>query len=410
MASTIEGVKKRPAKGPRVAIAQGAPTLGDVETNLEQHREAVARAQEESVDVLVFPELSTTGYRLKDTVPDVAAMRGGPLFTELAALSERVALLVGLVEEDSRHHFFNAAAYFEDGKLVTVHRKVYLPTYGMFDEQRYFARGNRVAAFDTKHGRVAVLICEDMLHPSALMIAALDGAATVFVPSASPSRGVLGEGEVDANGRHWEAYCRTMARNLGLHIVYANRVGVEDGQTFWGGSEIVGPDGEPLAKAAYYEPDFIAAVLADESVRRRRMQSPVLRDEDLDLTINELMRLRGRPELAAREDHGHRGAGRDGRRDDRRGDRRGDPRGDRRGDPRDDRRDDRRADRRDPGPPMRGRGGAHDRATANDETSGDSRRGAVPPRGRPERGARKARPVDASRAVAGGDEGGEEQS
>jgi len=289
---------RRPPAGPRVAVAQLAPALGDVEANIEAHRQAVARAAEDSVDVLVFPELSLTGYRLKDMVPDVAATRGGVLFSEMEGLSQDVSLVVGLVEEDRAHHFFNAAAYFEAGKLVAVHRKVYLPTYGMFDEQRYFAHGNRIAAFDTRHGRVAILICEDMLHPSALMVAALDGASTIYVPSASPTRGVTAEGEVDGNGRHWEGYNRSMARSLGIHIVHANRTGVEDGHTFWGGSEIVGPEGEPLVKAAYYDPDFVAANLSDDAVRRQRMQSPVLRDEDMDLTINELMRVRGRPDAS----------------------------------------------------------------------------------------------------------------
>jgi predicted amidohydrolase len=157
------------------------------------------------------------------------------------------------------------------------------------------------------------------------MIAALDGAAIVMVPSASPVRGVTGEGEVDSNGRHWENYNRTMARNFGLFVVHANRVGVEDGQTFWGGSEIIGPDGETLAKAAYFEPDFVSATLPLEAMRRRRIQAPVMRDENVDLTINELCRVRGRIAPPVRE------ARRDDRRDDRRGDRRDDRRDDRRG-------------------------------------------------------------------------------
>ena len=229
-------IKRRPAKGPRVGVAQIAPALGDVEANLLHHRRAVERAAEAGVDILVFPELSLTGYRLKDTVPEVAATRSGPVFEELARLSRDVTILVGLVEETDEHHFYNAAVLFEAGRLVASHRKVYLPTYGMFDEQRYFARGHRVAALSTRFGRVAALICEDMLHPSAMTIAALDGAATTFVPSSSPARGVLGAGEIDAKGRHGELYNRTMARNTGVFVVYANRVGVEDGQTFWGGS------------------------------------------------------------------------------------------------------------------------------------------------------------------------------
>jgi len=282
-----------------VAIAQFAPILGDPSANLAVHRRAVERARDEGMDVLVFPELSMTGSRLKDSVPGIAVRRDDDVFTELAELSRDVSLLVGLVEESRGHDFYNSAVFFEAGRAIHVHRKVYLPTYGMFDEQRYFARGDRIRAFDAKAGRAAILICEDMLHPTAPTIAALDGAATIYVLSASPSRGVNVEGEVDANGRHWEAYNRTMARTLGVYVVYANRVGVEDGHTFWGGSEIVGPDGHPIAKASYYEDDFISATLVDEQIRKRRIQAPVLRDENVDLTINELMRIHER--MDARE-------------------------------------------------------------------------------------------------------------
>jgi hypothetical protein len=268
----------------------------------------------------------------------------------------------------------------------------------MFDEQRYFARGDRVRAFDTAHGRMGVLICEDMLHPSALMVSALDGAAVVLVPSASPTRGVTTQGEVDANGRHWESYNRTMARNFGLFVVHANRVGVEDGYTFWGGSEIIGPDGETLAKAAYYEPDFIAATLPLEAMRRRRIQSPVLRDENVDLTINELCRLRER--VAPPRDE----RSTPGRRDDRRDGRRDDPRGGRRDDPRGPRRDDRRDDWR--GPRRGGERGADAPAAApaRGPRRHDPERDEVdvPARLRPEAGAHKPRPVGARGGRTGG--------
>ncbi len=275
-------------------MAQTSPVLGDLEANLEGHLEGVAQARDGGAELVVFPELSLTGYRLKDTVPELALSTRDDALAPLKEASREISIVFGMVEEAGDHRFFNSAVYLEEGSVLAVHRKVYLPTYGMFDEQRYFARGNRLAAFNTKYGRTALLVCEDMLHTTALTVVAMDGASTVIVPSASPASDVTGPGDVDANGRHWESYNRVMARNLGLHIVYANRCGVEDGITFWGGSEIVGPGGETLAKAAYYEEDTIAAVLAEPAVRRRRIQSPVLRDEDLDLDINELARIRGR--------------------------------------------------------------------------------------------------------------------
>ncbi len=311
--SEAEDSSVRKGQGPKVAIAQIVPKLGDIDANMERHREAIAKAKAEGADILVFPELSLTGYRLKDTVPEVALTNQCPEFLELSDLSKDLSIVAGFVLESSEHFFFNCAAYFEDGKPTFVHRKVYLPTYGMFDEQRYFARGRRIQAFGSKHGRQAILVCEDMLHPSAVTIAALDGAGIIIVPSASPARGVTESGEVDSNGRTWEAYNRVMASTYGLFVVHANRAGVEDGHTFWGGSEIIGPSGETIVKAAYYEPDFVTAVLPASLQRRERLQSPVLRDEDVDLSVNELCRVRGREKPAGTEQRPQR--------DDQRGDR-----------------------------------------------------------------------------------------
>jgi predicted amidohydrolase len=326
---------RRPAKGPRIGLAQIAPALGDAEANLALHRAAIEKAAADGLDLLVFPELSLAGYRLKDSVPDVGITRESDTFKELEKLSEQVAFVAGFVEETPDHLFYNSAAYFEAGRCVAVHRKSYLPTYGMFDEQRYFARGRSIAAFDTKLGRVAILICEDMLHPSAVTIAACDGATLLIVPSVSPARGVTGEGEADGNARSWEGYLQVMARSFGVWIAYCNRVGVEDGVSFWGGSEIVSPAGERLVKAAYYDEDSVSGVLSDDAVRRRRIVNPFVRDEDLDLTINELSRIRGRavekPDAdaeekpARRSDHYER-PGRDGEAPPRRGPARFDPR------------------------------------------------------------------------------------
>ncbi len=423
----MENAKVRhPAKAKRIGVAQIAPVLGNTAANLEKHIAAIDRARTEGVELLVFPELSYTGYRLKDTVPDLAVAKGGHQMAELAKLSEEISFVIGLVEEDARHNFYNSAFLFESGHVQAVHRKAYLPTYGMFDEQRYFARGRSLAAFNCKIGRAAILICEDMLHPTALTIAALDGASTIIVPSASPVKGVTGEensAEVDANGRHWEMYNRSMARTLGLYIVHANRVGVEDGIAFWGGSEIVGPSGDTVAKAKYYDEDFISGQINEDTIRRRRTQAPVLRDENVDLTMNELSRIHGRQLADARppqrrdgppsrggfrgDDRGRSGGGgrpggdrgRPGGDRPRYGDDRGPRRDDRNGPPRDGRgprRDDRRPRpddrRREDGPPRR---------SASIETGrlGDALEDARRAKGAAVADSRTKRPVDMGGAV-----------
>jgi predicted amidohydrolase len=279
----------------RVAIAQINPRLGDLPANLALYEAKIRQGIDAGVDLMLFPELSLTGYMLRDMVPDVALTLDSAMIKALKQLSRELPFVGGLVEESPDHRFFNAAVYFEDGEVRHVHRKVYLPTYGMFDEQRYFARGDRIRAFDSKFGRVASLICEDLWHPSTVYLAALDGALAVLCPSSSPLRGITDGQPQDDNARYWEMMNRAYAESYSLFIIYANRSGFEDGVGFWGGSEIVDPFGERMAKANYYDEDFIVGEVALESVRRKRTMAPLLRDEDLDLTINELMRIRERP-------------------------------------------------------------------------------------------------------------------
>ena len=279
----------------RIAIAQINPKLGDLSSNLALYEDRIRRCSEERADLLLFPELSLTGYFLRDTVPSVALTTKSAEMKTLKQLSRDLPFVAGLVEESADHRFFNSAIYFEDGEIRHVHRKVYLPTYGMFDEQRYFARGDRVRAFDSKFGRLTLLICEDLWHPSTIYLAALDGALAVLCPSASPLRGIVDGQEQDDNARYWEMINRAYAETYSVFMIYGNRCGFEDGVGFWGGSEIVDPFGQRLAKAAYYDEDFLITDVSLESVRRKRTMSPLLRDEDLDLTINELMRIRERP-------------------------------------------------------------------------------------------------------------------
>ncbi len=276
----------------RIALAQISPRLADVQENLGLYEKAVAGAAEAGAGLVVFPELSLTGYHLKDEVPAVAARLDGKVVAALRELSRRVPLVAGLVEESSDHRFFNSAIWLAAGEIVAVHRKVYLPTYGMFDESRYFARGHSLRAFDAVPMRAGLVVCEDFWHPSAVQILALDGAGIVICPSSSPARG-LGQGaERDDNAHTWEVLLEAMARSFGLFVVHVNRVGYEDGVGFWGGSSVIDPNGQTVAKAPCYETALTIAEIDPAEVRRRRLAVPVLRDEDIDLTIRELERVR----------------------------------------------------------------------------------------------------------------------
>lgn len=275
-----------------IAIAQINPALGDLERNLAMHEKTAEEAIGRGARLLIFPELSLTGYFLKDIVSSIALPLTSPFFGRLRDLSRRIDLVVGFVEETPEHLFYNAAIYLSMGEIHHVHRKVYLPTYGIFDEQRYLAEGGRIRTFRATIGRCAILICEDMWHPSTAYVASLDGMDILICPSASPGRGGLEEGKTFANARSWETINRAYAQLFTCYVVYSNRVGYEDGACFWGGSEVIAPTGEPVAKAEYLSEAILVAEIDHAEVRRARTANPLLRDERVDVTLRELERIK----------------------------------------------------------------------------------------------------------------------
>jgi len=276
-------------EGFRVALAQISPVLGDVPRNVELHIDAIAQAREAGADLIVFPELSLTGYFLRDVVPEVAIKRDSAVIRTLADAAGPAAVVIGCVEEDDDYRFFNSAFYIADNRVRFVHRKVYLPTYGMFDEQRYFAAGDRVVAFDTPFGRAGILICEDMWHLSCGIILAADRLKYLIALSSSPTRGLSS----DPNALSWQVWSEVnsiYARFFGAFVFFANRVGFEDGVNFWGGSRIIAPGGDCLAAAPTLETHLLVHDVDPALIRRHRIFSPLARDEKTDLTIRELER------------------------------------------------------------------------------------------------------------------------
>lgn len=270
-------------------LAQIKPKLGCIADNLKTIEGEIAKAGEAGADLIVFPELALSGYFLKDLVPEVALRIDSPEIVRLIELSRSISISVGFVEETDDYHFFNSALYLEDGAIRHLHRKVYLPTYGLFDEQRYLARGGAFRAFDTKFGRFGMLICEDMWHLSASYILAMDGATTLICLSSSPSRGI--EGDSLGSASAWQKLVSTTALFLNCRVLYCNRVGFEDGVNFWGGSEYIAPSGESIVRGTLLEEDFVTARVAEGSLRRERIFSPMMRDENLGVTMQELRRI-----------------------------------------------------------------------------------------------------------------------
>jgi len=272
-----------------VVLAQIKPKLGCVVENLASVEERIAAAREAGADLIVFPELALSGYFLKDLVPDVALRVDSAEIQRLVELSRGISIAIGFVEETDDYHFFNSALYLEDGAIRHLHRKVYLPTYGLFDEQRYLARGEAFRAFDTRFGRFGMLICEDMWHLSASYILAMDGATTLICLSSSPARGI--EGDSLGSAAAWQKLVSTTAMFLNCRVLYSNRVGFEDGVNFWGGSEYIAPSGESMVRGLLLEEDSVTARVHEGALRRERIFSPMMRDENLFVTMQELQRI-----------------------------------------------------------------------------------------------------------------------
>jgi len=275
-----------------LALAQISPRLGDVRANLEKHLTIIEQARREGAGLLVFPELSLTGYVLQDLTAEVALQPKAedPIFSQLLKASGDLDLVVGFVDEDPRHRFYIAAAYLSGGQVRHVHHKVYLPTYGLFDEGRFFARGEAVRAFDTRFGRVGMLVCEDFWHASLPYLLWLDGAELLIFTSASPGRGLDAEPQLES-ARWVEQINRAYASLFTIFVAHANRVGYEDGLHFWGGSTLFDPNGARLAKAPYGKEGLTLCEVDLNQLHRTRARLPLLRDERSALVRRELERI-----------------------------------------------------------------------------------------------------------------------
>ena len=275
-----------------VGLAQIYPKLGDLEHNLAVHLDYAAKARDEGVDLLIFPELSLTGYQVQDLAPEVALHTddGDPVIAALLDASRDIDMVVSFVHEDARNRFYIANAYLSRGETLHIHHKLYLPTYAMFDESRYFAQGNSVRAFDTRFGRLGMLICEDFWHVSPAYLLWLDGADILILNSSSPSRG-LNDSERLGGTRWVELVNQAYGSMFTSYILHCNRVGYEDGKNFWGGSSVVDPDGEFMTHGLYFDEALITQAIDLNQLHRTRARLPLLRDERPGLVRRELGRI-----------------------------------------------------------------------------------------------------------------------
>jgi predicted amidohydrolase len=276
----------------RIALAQLAPRLGDVAANLELAADWLSRAAADGAALTVFPELALTGYLLSDLVPEVALRVDDPRLAALSREAPGMLIAIGFVEETEEHRYANTAALLRDGELVGSHRKVYLPTYGMFDEGRFTRPGDRIRtlAVGEPLGRIGLSVCEDFWHPSLPMLQAQDGASLLVNIAAGPARAPGSAAGTRAIGG-WHRMQETYALLGTVAVAFCNRVGNEEGLTFWGGSRLLAPDGSVVAEGPLYEEALVVGSLESDDLRMQRYSLPLLADERLELVRRELDRI-----------------------------------------------------------------------------------------------------------------------
>jgi predicted amidohydrolase len=269
------------------ALVQFKPRKGDVEANLASLREVFAQLAPTSVELIVLPEAALTGYFLEGAVYELAldanamARRLDDAWRD-AGGTRPVDVVCGFYE-NAGGTFHNSAIYARVGepggpRVVHVHRKMFLPTYGVFDEERFLTRGRRLTVFDTPFGRAAMLICEDAWHTITATVAALKGAQIIIVPSASPGRGVgTGAGELE-NVARWKAVLANIAGEHGVYVLYAGLTGFEGGKGFSGSTSAYSPRGEVLAAAGPLDPCIVRVRLERDELDLARATLPLLGD------------------------------------------------------------------------------------------------------------------------------------
>jgi predicted amidohydrolase len=273
----------------RVALAQLDVRLGDLDHNVERARALVRDARAAGADLIVLPELSLSGYQIGQVEDDLSLEVGDERLAALAAEAGDAALVVGFCER-TRLHTYNAAAYFEAGAPLHVHRKLYLPTYGVFEERKHFSPGGALRAFDTQLGRLALLVCNDAWQPALAFIAVQDAAQVLLIPANSAAASYPGALDTRA---YWRDITHFYGRMLQSYVVFVNRAGSEGELHFWGGSHVVDPSGDVVAEAREHAEDVVVTDVDLALVRARRREAPLVREARLALIAREVDRLLG---------------------------------------------------------------------------------------------------------------------
>lgn len=266
----------------QVALGQLATELGDVEANMAKVESRCEEAIRQGADLILFPELALSGYSVGERFHEVATTLDSPPIERLRQVSKRIDICTGILEETPDVDFYNSSIYLSGGEILHLHRKIYLPTYGRFDERRWFGQGRDVSAFDTRFGRMAMLICGDCWHLPMPYLAVHDGADVLLVMAASSRQGLA---ETVHPQTAWNSMNHSTALTMNSFVLFSNRAGTEGDLQFWGGSQIILPDGSVQSEGALDKEDLVLGEVDMSLMRRQRIILPFRRDDDLELTL-----------------------------------------------------------------------------------------------------------------------------
>ncbi len=264
----------------QTSVAQINVELLGLDANLRKHCDYIRKAQQQNCQLLLFPELSLTGYQLGLDTPNVAMSATDERLLQLAAEAPEICVVVGFVEQSSPGEYYNAMAILQDGKVLAVHRKLNLPTYGGLEEGKWYSRGQQLTHTSVKpHWFTSTLICADLWNPALVHCAMLKRPELMLAPINSASAIVS---DVFSNEQNWLTNVSFYAMTYGTPLLMSNRYGKEKDVFFWGGSRILGPRGELLA-VAQEEECLISASLNLDDIAAARFELPTIRDADTPL-------------------------------------------------------------------------------------------------------------------------------
>lgn len=256
----------------KIALAQISSKREDKEANFQKIEQLTVKAKEQGAQLAIFPEMSLTGYVIHDQVYELAELIPGPTVVKAEALAKKTGmhLIFGMPElsEKTQGTVFNTAVFVGPKGLIGKYRKMYLPTHSVFEEKRYFRPGYQTAAFQTDLGNIGLCICYDIFFPEVLRLTRLKGAQLIVCISASPA----------VRRSYFETLTCARAIENTAYLAYVNLAGVQDGLQFWGGSRLVSPTGDVVAKAKYDEEDFVVCEVDYGDLRTAETFIPTLRD------------------------------------------------------------------------------------------------------------------------------------